>query len=53
MKQGKTFSFKVSEDFRQHIVSQAVKRNLSTGAFVKAVLKKYTKYKEPKEPELV
>lgn len=46
MKRGDVMTFKASEDFRDHLEKEAIKRNLKTGTFIKAVLKKYTKYKE-------
>ena len=46
MRKSDVMTFKISEDFRAHIESEAKKRNLKPGTFVKAVLKKYTKFKE-------
>jgi predicted DNA binding CopG/RHH family protein len=43
----KVFPIKLSDHFRKHIEKQAVRRGLPTGTFIKAVLKKYTRYKEP------
>jgi len=42
----KTITFKAKEDFKKHIDDQAVKKGLSTSAYIKAILKKYTKFKE-------
>jgi predicted DNA binding CopG/RHH family protein len=39
-------TFKASEHFRAHIEQEAKKKGIKTGTFIKAVLKKYTKYKE-------
>ena len=43
---GKTITFKAKDDFKEHIDKQAFKKGLSTGAYIKAILKKYTKFKE-------
>lgn len=43
---GKTITFKAKEDFKEHIDKQAVKKGISTSAYIKAILKKYTKFKE-------
>lgn len=40
-------SFKASEDFKQHLEKQAHKKGFKkTGTYIKAILKKYTKFKE-------
>jgi len=40
-------TFKIKPDFKKHIEKQAKGKHLSTGSFIKAVLKKHTKYVEP------
>lgn len=50
MKQEKTndvFCLKLDKDFREHLDKQAVKKNLRLGTYIKAVLKKHSKYKKP------
>jgi len=42
----KTITFKASEDFKQHLDKQAIKKGLATGTYIKAILKKFTKFKE-------
>ncbi len=43
---GKAITFKVKPDFKEHIDKQAIKKGISTGSYIKAILKKYTKFKE-------
>lgn len=43
---GKTITFKASDDLKEHLDKQAVKKGLATGAYIKAILKKFTKFKE-------
>lgn len=43
---GKTITFKAKEDFKEHLDKQALKKGLPTGTYIKAILKKYTKFKE-------
>lgn len=43
----KILTFKVKSDFKRFIEKQAKKKSLSTGGYIKAVLKKHTKYVEP------
>ncbi len=45
--QKQVLTFKASDDFVQHLQGQADKKRLKLGTFIKAVLKKHTKYKEP------
>lgn len=40
-------NFKVSQHFKDHIVNAAKRKGLKPGTFIKAVIKKHTKYKEP------
>ena len=40
-------NFKVSEHLKGEIVKAAEKKGLAPGTFIKAVIKKYIKYKEP------
>lgn len=40
-------TFKASKPFREHLEQQAIKKKLKTGTYIKAVLKKHSKYKEP------
>ena len=39
-------TFKANPEFRAHLEKQAEKRKLRVGTYIKAVLKKYTSYKE-------
>jgi hypothetical protein len=43
---GTILTFKVKPDFKQFIEKQAKKKGLKTGAYIKAVLKKHTGFKE-------
>ena len=45
--QTKVITFKASPHFAQHLEKQGNKKRLKLGTFIKAVLKKHTKYKEP------
>lgn len=45
--QNEVITFKASKHFREHLEKQAVRKKLKPGTYIKAVLKKYTKYKEP------
>lgn len=49
MKQAKgdVINFKAHQHFREHLDNQARKKGMKLGTYIKAVLKKYTKYKEP------
>lgn len=47
MKQDNIITFKVASHFKEHIDKQAVKRGLTLSDYVKRVLKKHSKYKEP------
>lgn len=40
-------SIDIKPHFKQHLDKQALKKGLNFGTFIKAVLKKHTKYKEP------
>lgn len=51
MKQTEIITFKASEHFKTHLASQAEKRKMKPGTYIKAVLKKYSGYKEPKSSE--
>lgn len=46
-KQGTVLNFKVSEHLKAEILKAADKKGLAPGTFIKAVIKKYIKYKEP------
>lgn len=39
-------TFKANEHFRQHLEKKAGEKKLKVGTYVKAILKKYTGYKE-------
>lgn len=39
-------SFKIKPDFKKHVEKAAKTKKLSTGGFIKAVLKKHTEYVE-------
>jgi len=39
-------TFKANKHFREHLEKKAIEKKLKTGTFIKAVLKKYTGYKE-------
>lgn len=39
-------TFKASGDFREHLEEKAEEKGLKVGTFIKAILKKYTGYKE-------
>lgn len=41
------FCIKLNQHFRQHLEDQADKKKIKLGTYVKAMLKKHTKYKEP------
>lgn len=45
----KTITFKATEEFSQHLEKQAFKafkKEKKVGTYIKAILKKYTKFKE-------
>lgn len=46
-KQSNILNFKVSDHLKAEIEKQAQKAGLRPGAFIKAVVKKHIKYKEP------
>jgi len=49
MKMEKTITFKTTEEFSQHLEKQAFKvfkKEKKVGTYIKAILKKYTKFKE-------
>lgn len=46
-KQDNILNFKVSEHFKEAIEKHAQRAGLRPGAFIKAVVKKHIKYKEP------
>ncbi len=47
MKQTKLVTFKLTEDFEKFLDKKANEKAMSRGAMIRAVLKKYLKYKEP------
>lgn len=47
--QTKVMTFKATEHFKGFIEKTAKKKGLSTGAYIKAVVAKHSKYKEPKK----
>lgn len=49
---GEIITFKVSEDFKKHIVNQAVRKKLKLSDYVREVLKRHSKYKE-KQKEII
>lgn len=44
---GNILNFKVSDHFKGEIVKHAERAGLKPGTFIKAVIKKHIKYKEP------
>lgn len=46
MSKGNVITFKASDDFSEHLQRQAAKKKLKRGTYIKAILKKYTGYKE-------
>jgi hypothetical protein len=45
--QDEVITFKASKHFKDHVKEQAKKKKLKPSAFIKAVIKKQTGYKEP------
>lgn len=52
MKQEVLISFKASKEFAGALKSKSDQKGLSNSAYIKAVLKKYMKFKE-KQPNLI
>ena len=46
MKQQSLISFKIKPEFKAHVESEARRRGLPVSAYIKAVLAKFSKYKE-------
>jgi hypothetical protein len=44
---GDVMTFKVNSHLRKHLETEAKKKDLKVGTYIKALLKKHTKYKEP------
>jgi antitoxin component of RelBE/YafQ-DinJ toxin-antitoxin module len=44
--QDEIITFKVSEDFKNHIKDVAKKKKLTPSAYIKAVIKKHSKFKD-------
>lgn len=46
-------TFDAGNGLRQHLDTEAKKRGLGISRYVKLLAKKYSKFKEPKQPDLV
>jgi hypothetical protein len=46
MEDKETINIRTGVDLRKHLENQAVKRKMRLTTYIKAVLKKYTKFKE-------